>query len=320
MTIYAARCHVHPDRFGAVKTNANRLLVIHTSEGGETGTSAESLCSFMTTAGDRLVEGSNPPRYYGASYQYDIDWDRIIPAVFDDVVAYAAAGANHDGIHYCIPGKAGQTRAQWLDAASSAQLAQLASAMRDKSLETGIPLVRLTVDQIRDGHTAGYCGHVDINKAFGKTDHTDPGPAFPWDVLAALLAPTPPMEAPPMATLAKSVRILDTRGPQNAGTKVKAGSTTRVGVLRPPADWARAAIVDIGVAETEAPGFVTAWSGEGDRPGTSVQDYPAGSTYSNLVHVPISGSDQTGWGFSIFSLAAAHLIVELVGWDSVLSG
>lgn len=119
-----------------------------------------------------------------------------------------------------------------------------------------------------------------------------------------------------MATLkGGSVRLLDTR--LNGG-KLAPREIRRVGVLPPPADWARAVIVDIGVADTDAPGFIVAWDGQGDMPNTSAQDYPPGSTYSNTWHVPISGNDVDGWGFSIYSLAGAHIVVDLQGYDSVI--
>lgn len=127
-------------------------------------------------------------------------------------------------------------------------------------------------------------------------------------------APTP--EAPPMATLrGGSVRILDTR---TNGGKLRPGEARRVGVLQPPASWARAAIVDVGVSDTEGHGFTVVWSGEGDMPNTSAQDYPPGSTYSNTWHVPLSGSDIGGWGFSVYTLAGAHIVVDLQGYDSVI--
>lgn len=124
----------------------------------------------------------------------------------------------------------------------------------------------------------------------------------------------PTVEAPPMATLPASVRILDTRP---GGGRVAAGSNTRVGVLTPPS-WAGAAIVDIGIDQPNGPGFITAWSGVGDRPNTSVQDFEAWATASNLWHVPLSQAPDGGWGFSVYAHVATHLIVDLVGWDSVL--
>lgn len=43
----------------------------------------------------------------------------------------------------------------------------------------GIPLVRLTPAEVRAGKR-GVCGHVDISRAFGETDHTDPGSGYPF--------------------------------------------------------------------------------------------------------------------------------------------
>lgn len=181
MVTYGPRCNVHPDRTGASRTGPYRLLVVHTSEGSEGPTSAENLCSFMTLPGDRTdpTDGSR----YGASYHYVTDTDRVFPATPDNIVAYAAAGANNDGIHICMPGKAAQTRDQWLDTVSRAYIRQLAAVMVDKGREHHIPLRPLAVIQIVAGQT-GYCGHVDISNAYHRSTHTDPGSAFPWDVLA----------------------------------------------------------------------------------------------------------------------------------------
>ncbi len=191
--MYGPRCQVHPDRTGATRPLAGlRLIVVHTSEGGEGPASAENLCTFMTLPGDRTdpLDGSK----FGASYHYVTDLERVFPATPDNVVAYAAAGANNDGVHICIPGKAGQTRAEWSDATSAAYIAQLAQVMSDVADRYHIPLDRLTVAEIVAGK-AGYCGHVDISLAYRRSDHTDPGVQFPWDRLADLLAP----EVPPMA-------------------------------------------------------------------------------------------------------------------------
>lgn len=193
MTVYGPRCNVHPDRTGNTRTGPYRLLVVHTSEGSEGPSSAENLCSFMTLPGDRVdpTDGSK----YGASYHYVTDTDQVLPATPDNVVAYAAAGANNDGIHICIPGKAGQTRDQWLDTISRDYIRQLAAVMVDKGRVHAIPLRLLTVPQIVAGQT-GYCGHVDISRAYHRSDHTDPGPSFPWDVLSndiAALTEEPPV-------------------------------------------------------------------------------------------------------------------------------
>ena len=193
MTVYGPRCNVHPDRTGATRTTHNlRLIVVHTSEGSEGPSSAENLCSFMTLPGDRL----NPDgTRYGASYHYVTDTDRVFPATPDNVVAYAAAGANFDGVHICIPGKAAQTREQWLEPISRAYIGQLSAVMIDVAERFRIPLDRLTVPEIISGG-AGYCGHADISLAYHRSTHTDPGVNFPWDVLADDLGQRPPGGAP----------------------------------------------------------------------------------------------------------------------------
>lgn len=38
--------------------------------------------------------------------------------------------------------------------------------------------------ELRAG-TRGYCDHATVRDAFGRTDHFDVGPAFPWDILAS---------------------------------------------------------------------------------------------------------------------------------------
>jgi hypothetical protein len=296
---YAPRCFVHSDRYGGIKSRPNTLLVVHTSEGGELGTSAEALCNYMAQPGDRVSASGNR---YGSSYQYVVDTDIMRPAVPDNTVSYSAPPANDYGIHYCIPGRAGQTRAEWLDANSRPHIAMLARALADKSAATRIPLRKLSVAQVAGGDW-GVCGHHDISLAFGKSDHYDPGPQFPWDVLftdiARLIAPpgdddmTP--EDPPR-------RLIDTRP---LPSKIPAGQAVEVstGVT------GKAVVVNITVTEAEGPGFVTAW-GTGGPPQTSNVNFDrVGQTIANLAVVPLDGD------LIRFQLggAAAHVIVDLQG-------
>jgi N-acetyl-anhydromuramyl-L-alanine amidase AmpD len=192
MATYAQRMSANPTRTGAHRgTDGIRWLVIHTSEGGEGLTSAESLAAFIQT-----------PRTSTnlASYHYIFDTDRIIPIVPDAWIAYAAGGGNAQGLHACYPGKAGQTPEQWADSVSSAQHEQAAQWLADKADEYDIPLVKLGADDLRAGKR-GVCGHHDVSLAFKKSDHTDPGKAYPWGSMLAraneIAAPPPPTPVPP---------------------------------------------------------------------------------------------------------------------------
>lgn len=302
------RIYVHPDRIGPLKTGRNRLIVIHTSEGGEGPTWAESLNAFMAQPGDRISDSGNR---YGASYQYVTDTDGgVWPAVRDDTFAYAAAGANWDGIHFCIPGKAGQTRAQWLDDYSMAHINALAWAMKLKATQFNLPLRRLTTQQVRDG-AYGYCGHVNVSEAYHQSDHTDPGPYFPWDVLAFLLTtPTPPAGAPPMAHYGTRYRILDTR---NQGGTIPPYTPRRIFVLpTPPADWARVALVNLTSVDPREQGWVSSDGGQ-----TSVLNFERAQETSNEVGIPVQ-TDGANWFFDVIANVPTDLVVEMVGWDSLI--
>lgn len=170
---YAPRVPVHPTRHGPRRTVPILWAVLHTSEGWETGDSAEQLGEFM----GRPATATNV-----ASYHDVADTDRIIPAVPHDVVAYAAGGGNAQGVHLCFPGRAGQTRAQWLDLNSRSMIRQGATWLVDVHQAHDIPLERIDPADLLAGRS-GVCDHHDVSLAFHKSNHTDVGDAFPWDVL-----------------------------------------------------------------------------------------------------------------------------------------
>lgn len=214
---YAPRVPVADNRYGNVKTQGPNLwAVLHTTEGSETSTSAEILGSILGIPGSRP---NGRGGFYGSSYHAIFDTDRIIPAVPDNVVAYSAGGGNARGIHAVFPGRASQTRAQWLDTNSRAMIAQAAAWLVDLADGEGIPLVRLDSRQV-SAYMTGACDHHDITLAFRKSTHTDLGENFPWDVLWAdvesILTPqqgeTPmprviKMKGQPGAYIADSVKV-----------------------------------------------------------------------------------------------------------------
>jgi hypothetical protein len=102
-------------------------------------------------------------------------------------------------------------------------------------------------------------------------------------------------------------RVLDTRN----GDKVPAGGTISVtGVA-----GARAVAVNITVTEPDGPGFVTAWP-SGARPNVSSVNYVAGQTVPNFAIVPTDASGN----FRLYTLASAHLIVDVTGAFSEIPG
>lgn len=90
------------------------------------------------------------------------------------------------GIEMCDPQTGDPAR--WADPAHAAMLKRTAALVADICHRRGIPLVRLSVADLRAGKR-GICGHIDVAQAFGQSNHTDPehAGAFPWDHFMSLL-------------------------------------------------------------------------------------------------------------------------------------
>lgn len=78
------------------------------------------------------------------------------------------------------------TRAQWLSPQVWPAVVRAAARVAELCARFGVPAVLLSVADVRAGHR-GICGHVTVSQAFGQTDHTDPGPNFPWAEFMALV-------------------------------------------------------------------------------------------------------------------------------------
>lgn len=152
-----------------------RLIVIHSMEAAEAGTTAESVARyFSTTTRD-------------ASVHYNVDNDSVVQSVKEADTAYGAKNANADGIHVEHAGFAKQNRKDWLDTYSQAVLKRSAKLTAAVAKRYGIPVRRLTPAQIRSG-MAGFAGHIDITEAYPPgSGHWDPGPDFPWDYYLLLV-------------------------------------------------------------------------------------------------------------------------------------
>ena len=151
-----------------------RLIVIHTVEAPERGTIAEDVARnwFATTAAR-------------SSAHYVVDSDSIVRCVDEASTAWAAPGANADGIQIEHAGYAAQNPGQWGDDYSRAMLELSARLTADLCKRYGIPARRLSVAELRNG-ARGIIGHIDATNAFsGGRGHTDPGPSFPWDTYLA---------------------------------------------------------------------------------------------------------------------------------------
>lgn len=157
-----------------------RLIVVHDMEAPEKGETAEAIARYF-----RDLPAAGPVK---ASAHVCIDNDSIVQCVRDNDVAFAAPGANSDGLQLELAGYGKQTRAQWLDDYSRAVIDNAANVAAQYGLKYDIPMIHLTDAQLADGVSRGIIGHDQASRVFKKSDHTDPGPNFPWDHFLARAA------------------------------------------------------------------------------------------------------------------------------------
>lgn len=145
---------------------------LHTAECQETPTAAENVANYFT------LEQVDPKRR--ASAHYCVDCDSVVQCVRDDDVAWHAGPVNGWTIGVELAGGAGQGAAGWADEFSQRVLSNAAELVAVLCIEHGIPVTRLTPEQVK-GREMGIFGHHDVTVAYGhKGGHWDPGPTFPW--------------------------------------------------------------------------------------------------------------------------------------------
>ena len=123
---------------------AVRVIVIQTMETLERDGIAEDIARDFST---------RPPTNK-ASAHLCIDNEKIVQSVKDNDVAFAAPGANRDGINLELSGRAKQTAADWQDEYSKAVLENAANAAEQYCLKYEIPVKHLTNAQLGDKQRA----------------------------------------------------------------------------------------------------------------------------------------------------------------------
>lgn len=153
-------------------------VVMHDMEFPERPDAAEWTAAYFA----RGADGRSVSSHYVA------DVDSIIQCVrlADTAWTVGNRAGNYRGINWELAGYANQTREQWLDPFSRGMLERVAVVMRRDMARYNIPARVLTDAQVK-AFTPGVTSHAQLGRAFGGTDHTDPGRSFPWDMLIGLL-------------------------------------------------------------------------------------------------------------------------------------
>jgi N-acetyl-anhydromuramyl-L-alanine amidase AmpD len=123
----------------------------------------------------------------GVSSHFYVDADSVTQSL-DTVDRAGHAGSTHGndhGISVEITGGNGKSRAWWLANVAWDKLgAVLAQVIRHHWPDGSFQVRRATVAQMKaNPRVKALYGHDDMRRAWGGTDHTDPGPNFPWDRL-----------------------------------------------------------------------------------------------------------------------------------------
>lgn len=171
-----------------------RLICLHTMENQELPGQAVAVTkrfSNKTTSPQAsfhfAVDGSNLGKKVGDKYPAP-----IVRLTDDGDTAWAAPGANADGLHIEMSGIASQSVKNWADSYSLAVLDNAASVAVVWAKKYEIPVRRLTIPELQDGKSKGFIGHIDATQAFPDQaklagSHTDPGANFPWTYFLQLV-------------------------------------------------------------------------------------------------------------------------------------
>lgn len=144
------------------------LVVAHSMEAPEKPDTAEGVANYF----------AGLPATRKASAHWCFDADSQVRCVRDKDVAYAAPGANHNGLQYEHAGYARQSRRQWTDRYSKRMLKRSARQAAEDCRRYDIPITFRDHRELVDGKR-GITTHNAVTNAFKQSTHTDPGPDFP---------------------------------------------------------------------------------------------------------------------------------------------
>ncbi len=167
-------------------------IVWHTTEGSEGLRSAEDGNAYDARRTD------------GTSTHVFVDANSVVQEVNSGDRAWAALSvANNRGYQIELCARAGQTKAQWADAASAPMLELAAQHAARVCIKHGIPPRWLNEADVR-ARRPGMITHKNVTDWLEGT-HTDPGPNFPYAWMQQRVAywvkqystPIPPAVKPP---------------------------------------------------------------------------------------------------------------------------
>lgn len=156
-------------------------LVVHDEEAPEDQGEALRIAEYFS---------HQPHSNEGSSAHRIVDDKEIVHAVHWKDIAWAAPGANTNGLHWEQSGYVTDHKRDWESEYGLKQMHLLAVDIANACKFFGIRPVRLKPSELKEnarlgkGKYRGICGHDTVTKAFPNIGtHTDPGPHYPWNDL-----------------------------------------------------------------------------------------------------------------------------------------
>lgn len=181
--------------------SAIQAMFIHTTENAAS-TSAEDVAAWQI-------------KTESGSYHQLVDRTKVLIENTDDWVTWSTGNRGNDvGLHVSVVGRAAWSRDQWMqEEANHGTLSRLAWVLAKWSKLHDLPLKYVPGLALRRGER-GVSTHDAARIAWGVTTHTDPGPAFPMDVVLKLAADIldtshSPIESDPMTMTPEQSAKLD---------------------------------------------------------------------------------------------------------------
>lgn len=137
------------------------------------------------TASDSGEASYASRRTDGTSAHFFCDGDSVTQALDTSRKAGHAGSktGNENAIAVEITGRTGNSRGWWLANVAWDALGRVLAEVIRHDLP-GFQVRRASVAEMRSNPTvSAFYSHDDMRQAWGGTDHTDPGPGFPWDRL-----------------------------------------------------------------------------------------------------------------------------------------
>jgi hypothetical protein len=156
-----------PNQHGGVGNKPISRLVVHATVSA-CCTSARSVAAMFRTT-DRF-----------ASAHYTSDASVVLQTAYDSLICYhAPPNANSLGWELCCL-LSNEGKGHWDKPDHRKMLHRAARGIAQTCLYYEIPIRKVGPLGLRAGRK-GICGHIDVSKAWGQTNHWDPGPYFPWN-------------------------------------------------------------------------------------------------------------------------------------------